>query len=125
MSTVFLLRRCVIGSVIIGLAVLASFAAQAQSGSLHGQVTGPFDGRVTNAPMRVVHIASGDSWQTRTNEEGRYEFANLPVGEFRVQVRVTCCEYMPYQSELIELRAGNEQVFDIQLDQGFQLANER
>jgi len=121
MSAVYLLRRCVIGAATVGLTFLASFAAQAQSGSLQGQVTGPFDGHVINAPMRVVHIASGQSSQTRTDDEGRYEFANLPVGEARIQVRVTCCEYMPYQSELIELRTGDEHVFDIQLDQGFQL----
>ena len=121
MRAVYFFRRCVIAAATVGLTFLASFVAQAQSGSLQGQVTGPFDGQVINAPMRVVHIASGQSWQTRTDDEGRYEFANLPVGESRIQVRVICCEYMPYQSEPVELGTDAEQVFNIQLDQGFQL----
>jgi len=104
------------------LVLLATTAsAQDQDGEIHGVVTGPFDGIVVNAPTRAMHIASGDSWQTRTDADGRYKFDGLPVGDYRLQVRIRCCEYAPYDSEPVELRAGAERGFNIQLRQGFQL----
>jgi len=95
--------------------------AQDHVGRLNGQVTGPFDGLVSDAPMRAIHIASGDSWQTRTDTDGHYEFVSLPAGEFRLQVRIPCCEYKPYQSDPFALQSGAERAIDIQLEQGFQL----
>jgi len=121
MGAAYSLRRWGILSITVGFTFMASNVAQAQSGSLQGQVVGPFDGRVANAPMRVLHIDSGDSWRTSTDENGRYEFSTLPAGDIRVQVRVRCCEYMSYQSELVELRSDDEHIFDIRLEQGFQL----
>ena len=54
--------------------------AQDHDGRLTGQVTGPFDGLDADAPLRATHIASGDSWQSRTDTVGRNEFVNLPAG---------------------------------------------
>ena len=101
------------------LAVTAS--AQGQDGQIHGVVSGPFDGIVSDAPTRAMHIASGNSWQTRSDANGRYQFDDLPAGEYRLQVRIRCCEYAAYNSEPVELRDGAEREFDIQLAQGFQL----
>lgn len=95
--------------------------AQDRDGRLTGQVTGPFDGLVADAPMRATHIASGDLWQTRTDTDGHYEFVNLPAGEYRLQVRTPCCEYLPYQSDPFALQNGAVRTIDIQLEQGRQL----
>jgi hypothetical protein len=104
---------------LIFLAVTAS--AQSQDGQIHGVVTGPFDGIVSNAPTRAMHIASGNSWQMRTDANGRYKFDGLPAGDYYLQVSIRCCEYVPYKSEPVELRDGAERGFNIQLRQGFQL----
>ncbi len=61
--------------------------AQERDGRLTGQVIGPFDGLVADAPMRATHIESGELWQSRTDTDGHYEFVNLPAGEYRLQVR--------------------------------------
>ena len=90
------------------LAATATAVAQDQGAEFQGQVTGPFDGLVGDAPMRAVHIASGDSWQTRTDADGKYKFDGLPAGDYRLQVRLPCCEYAPYQSEPVELGSGAE-----------------
>jgi hypothetical protein len=95
--------------------------AQDHDGRLTGQVTGPFDGLVADAPLRATHLASGDSWQSRTDTVGHYEFVNLPAGEYRLQVRIPCCEYKPYQSDPFVLQSGAVRTVDIQLEQGFQL----
>lgn len=99
----------------------ATASAQGQVGQFSGVVTGPFDGLVAKAPMRAMQIETGDSWQTRTDANGRYHFDGLPAGEYHLQVRHICCEYAPYQSEPVELHAGAERTFNIQLQQGFQL----
>lgn len=107
---------------VLFLILLATTAvAQDQGGRFNGEVTGPFDGLVVDAPMRATHIASGDSWQTRTDDEGRYEFDGLPAGGYRLQVRVHGAEYRPYKFEPVELQKGSELKFDIQLEQGHQL----
>ncbi len=95
--------------------------AQDHDGRLTGQVTGPFDGLVADAPLRAMHLASGDSWQSRTDTDGYYEFVNLPAGEYRLQVRIPCCEYLPYQSDPFALQNGAARTINIQLEQGFQL----
>jgi len=95
--------------------------AQDHDGRLTGQVTGPFDGLVADAPMRATHIASGDLWRSRTDTDGHYEFVNLPAGEYRLQVRIQCCEYLPYQSDPFALQNGAARTIDIQLQQGRQL----
>lgn len=98
-----------------------SVGAQSQIGRLNGQLTGPFDGLVADAAMQATHIASGESWQTRTDADGRYEFPGLPAGDYRIQVRIHCCEYKPFQSDPVALQSGAVRTIDIQLEQGFQL----
>ena len=108
-------------SILIFILLAVAAGAEEQGGGLNGQVTGPFDGLVVDAPMRAMHISSGDSWQIRTDTDGRFKFEGLPAGNYRLQVRLPCCEYTPYQSEPVELQAGAERTFNIQLEQGFQL----
>jgi len=114
-------KKKVSPGIFILILMAASVAAQEPGGRFHGQVSGPFDGLVVGAPIRAMHIASGDSWQTSTDADGRYEFAGLPAGDYRLQVRLRCCEYRPYQSEPVELRKDAGRTFDIKLEQGFQL----
>ena len=111
----------ILPSALLLVLLTATAGAQDKDGEFQGLVTGPFDGLVADAPMRAVHIASGDSWQTRTDTDGRYQFDDLPAGDYRLQVRLPCCEYVPYQSEPVELGSGAERTFNIQLKQGFQL----
>jgi hypothetical protein len=104
------------------LILLATGASsQGHGGQFTGVVTGPFDGLVADAPTRALHIESGESWRTRTDADGRYQLDGLPAGEYRLQVRIRCCEYAPYDSEPVALSAGQDHTFDIQLQQGFQL----
>jgi len=98
-----------------------SVGAQSQDGQLNGQLTGPFDGLVVDAAMRAIHIASSESWQSRTDAEGKYEFVGLPAGDYRIQVRIPGAEYKPYQSDPVALQNGAVRTVDIQLEQGSQL----
>lgn len=107
---------------ILILILIAAWAgAQGQGGRISGQVTGPFDGLVVDAPMRAINIASSELWLARTDADGHYEFVNLPAGEYRLEVRIPCCEYRPHQSDSFTLQVGTARTIDIQLEQGFQL----
>ena len=95
--------------------------AQAQTSTLHGQVTGPFDGLVADAPIQVTHTDSGERWRSKSDVEGRYEFAGLPAGDYQVRISIRCCEFKPYRYEPVQVAQGAERDFNIQLQQGFQL----
>jgi len=99
----------------------ATAVAQQQSGNLDGRVTGPFDGIVADAPIQVTHIDTGERWQSRSNSEGRYNFSELPAGDYLIQINIGCCEYKPYRYEPVDVQLGSNRVFDMQLEQGFQL----
>ena len=102
------------------LLVRSGVYGQDLSGRLHGEVTGPFDGLVVDAPIQVIHVESGQDWRSRTDSDGRYEFDGLPTGNYRVRVRVRCCEYAPFNADLAIAATGTEHTLDIQLAQGFQ-----
>ena len=95
--------------------------AQEQTNTLSGQITGPFDGLVTDAPIQVTHIDSGDRWRSRSDSKGHYVFDELPAGSYRIQISIGCCEYKPYRHEPVDVLQDSLRVFDIQLEQGFQL----
>ena len=104
------------------LLVLASCFAQAHAAELTGQITGPFGERVADAPVRIVHQESGESWRTRTNEQGRYDFSEVSPGGVRLQVRVYGFEYAPYQSDRLQLPSRGSLEVDVELAQGMQLS---
>jgi hypothetical protein len=112
-------NRLLATCVLIACSALAS--AQTQSGAMHGQVTGPFEGLVADAPIQVTHIDSGERWRSRSDSEGRYTFDELPAGDYLIQISIGCCEYKPYRFEPVAVDEGNPRIFDIQLEQGFQL----
>jgi len=96
-------------------------SAQEQSGAISGQVQGPFGGYVVDAPIQISHNESGERWRSRSDEEGRYEFAELPAGNYLIQISMACCEYQPYRYEPVDVANDAPRIFDIQLEQGFQL----
>lgn len=99
----------------------ATASAQSGSGRLQGQITGPFDELVVDAPIQVIHIESGEAQRSRTNSAGIYEFTGLPPGNYRARVRIRCCEYAPFNSDRFSVSADSDSEFDIRLAQGFQL----
>src|SRR5262249_16276022 len=84
-----------VGLLIVGMAILLSPGAppvRAQStstGTVSGQVTDPQNAAVPDAVVTLLDIAKNTPLTTVTNEEGRYNFVNVPPGLYDISVSKT------------------------------------
>src|SRR5215510_15301969 len=76
-------------AIIILLAASASVSGQVGRASLTGIVRDQTGSVVRHVSVTAVHIATGMSYQTTTNDEGVYTLGALPVGQYRITFRVT------------------------------------
>ena len=69
--------------------VAASLAwAQLPTSTLNGIVTDPQGAAVAGAKVTLTSKATGLTRDTSTGSEGQYVFANLPPGDYPVQVKI-------------------------------------
>jgi len=61
--------------------------AQATSGAISGVVTDERQGVVASASVTVRNVGTNESRAATTDNDGRYRFPNLPVGNYEVTVR--------------------------------------
>jgi len=60
----------------------AAFAQDAATGALRGAVVDPSGGRVAQASIVAVNLATGLRYSTTTDAEGRFAFDLLPPGDY-------------------------------------------
>jgi len=101
--------------VIACLAFSAAAAAQAGRGSLTGSVIIAWSGeRPRDAPIQIRHRETGAILRTASGLDGRYQFAEIPVGVYEVTVTMPCCGFDPYRRD-VTIHAGQATAFDISL----------
>ncbi len=61
--------------------------AQATSGTISGVVTDERQGAVANATVTARNVGTNESRVTTVDDEGRYRFSNLPVGNYEITVQ--------------------------------------
>jgi hypothetical protein len=61
-------------------------AAQESSASITGKITDPSGAAVAGATVTAKDADRGTEWTTKSNEEGVYNFARLPVGRYTLKV---------------------------------------
>jgi len=109
------LRMCVL--VIASLFGLASAAhAQADRGTLTGQVTDQSAAIIPGASVKAIHVATNFERQATTSSEGSYTIPQLPVGSYVVIVTVQ--NFQTTTIENIEVTAGSTVRVDAQLRVG-------
>ena len=86
-------------------AVAPYTAAQEAGAGITGKVTDPSGAALAGAAITARDVDRGTVWTTKTNEEGLYNFARLPVGRYEVKV-----EASGFQTAL-------HPAFDLQLNQ--------
>jgi hypothetical protein len=86
-----LVCRFGLGAVALGCALLLLFAmpssAQVQNGIFTGTVTDPQGASVPNADVVVTNIGTGETVTYKTNAEGLFRGAELPVGSYNITVK--------------------------------------
>ncbi len=92
--------------VIALLTALAPYgAAQEASAAITGKVTDPSGAAIANANVSARDVERGTVWNTKTSDEGVYNFTRLPVGRYELKV-----EASGFQTAL-------HTAFDLQLNQ--------
>jgi len=72
------------------LTALAPFgAAQEASGTITGKITDPSGAAVAGAGVTAKDVDRGTVWTAKTTDEGIYNFARLPIGNYTVRVEAT------------------------------------
>jgi hypothetical protein len=77
--------------------------AQAPTGGLNGVVTDPSGGVIARASVRLVN-ASGASFDTKTNQEGFYEFKGVPPGSYTLKAAAK--GFALFTKEEVQIVAG-------------------
>jgi Carboxypeptidase regulatory-like domain len=72
---------------LLALCVTIAFG-QAISGNLVGTVSDPSSAVVSNAEVTATNVGTGATATASTNATGEYRFDNLPVGTYKITVKV-------------------------------------
>src|SRR5258705_3189538 len=92
----------------LGLMILAlgiSALAQNNKGTILGTVKDPNDALVTSAKATAVNIATGESREATTGEEGTYTIPNLEPGKYRVTVEASGFQTVVFEGITVETNA--------------------
>lgn len=78
---------------LLTLALLAALApygvAQEASGSVTGKITDPTGAAIAGATVTAKDVERGTVWTAKTTDDGTYNFARLPIGNYTVRVEAS------------------------------------
>src|SRR5215218_6307179 len=97
------------------LACLCPALAQ-NSGSIAGEVRDEKQAVITGATVNVRNIQTNESRTAQTNADGRYHFANVPVGAYELTVESS--GFAKYQQSGITLALNQNAVVDVTMKPG-------
>jgi hypothetical protein len=89
-------------------------AARQQSATLRGVVTDPVGASIYGAAVTARNVATGETRETTTNDEGAYAFPSLPPGEYALKFEAA--GFVTETSESpVALRVGQTVRLDVSL----------
>jgi outer membrane receptor protein involved in Fe transport len=91
-------------------------SAQSTTGSISGTVLDAQQAVVPNATVTVRNVETGFNRTNQTNDEGRYNFVNLPIGGY--EVTVEAANFAKYVQTGITLLVNQNAVVDVGLKTG-------
>jgi Carboxypeptidase regulatory-like domain len=116
----YFLVRCELSRAIFLLALLSVAAvtamAQIDRAALEGTVTDQTGAAIIGARVRILVVENGITWAERTNSNGYYRFAGLPVGRFTVTVSNE--KFRTKEVQDVDLQVGQTRTLDVSLDIG-------
>ena len=105
------------GLVCLLLFTSMNLSAQNDRASVTGRITDQTNAVVAGAKVKVTNVNTGATFQTSTNEDGRYVVPSvLQVGTYRVEA--SKAGFKTAASPAVELRIGDVREVDLQLQVG-------
>ena len=92
----------------LGLMILVlgiSALAQSNKGTVLGTVKDPNDALVTKAKVTVLNIATGESRDATTGDDGTYTVSNLEPGKYKVTVEAQGFQSVVFEDVTVETNA--------------------
>ena len=71
------------------LAFTLAVSAQESSAAITGKITDPSGAAISSATITAKDADRATVWTTKTNEEGVYRFARLPIGRYEIKVEAS------------------------------------
>jgi len=87
------------------LALAISALAQSNKGTVLGTVKDPNDALVTNAKVTVLNLATGESRDVTTSDDGTYTLSNLEPGKYKVTVEAPGFQTVVFDDVNVETNA--------------------
>ncbi len=108
-----------IASALLFFATLCSQSALSQNdtASITGNLIDPNGSVITglSTPVFMTHTESGENFQSNVSLEGQYEISGLPAGTYDLIFPSSCCMYMTYSQESVEIPEGQAVRLDLNL----------
>jgi hypothetical protein len=101
---------------LLGISAPRAFAQQVTVAQIDGTVTDASGAAIAGAEVKMIATATDQAHTTKTDTSGRYELPNLPVGEYRLEVRFT--GFKAYIQKGIILQIANNISQNVKLDVG-------
>lgn len=121
------LRRVIIGLVLLSICGAQSAIGQAVYGSIVGNVTDPSGASVPNAKVTITDVGKGVSFNVTTNEAGNYSQQHLIVGTYEVRVEIAGFATAVQQNVQVNVDSATQANIELQVggvDQVLNVAGE-
>jgi hypothetical protein len=99
-----------------GLSAPRAFAQQVAVAGVDGTVTDTTGAAVAGAQVRMIDIGTDQPHAATTNTSGRYELPNLPIGSYRLEVKLA--GFKTYVQNGIILQVGSNVTQNVKLEIG-------
>jgi len=110
------MRCCILALLCLFLACVPHAYAQQTLGGITGTVTDPSGGVIPAATVTIVGDQTKLTRTLQTNEAGRYDFVNLPIGNYTITV--TRAGFQTLNIPSIQLQANRTATVDASLKVG-------
>lgn len=101
----------------IALVFSQSVFSQNNTASISGNLIDPNGSVITglSTPVFMTHTDTGENFQSDVSLEGQFEISGLPAGTYDLIFPSSCCMYMTYSQESVEIPEGQAVRLDLNL----------